>query len=435
MRRSLLTVSVLLAALAPAASAATVRTEAAPVFGEAQARVLVDDPSGERNGIDIAYTYAVEDEAPGRPPGDAVVTVRDALAPLEALDGCTKEADESVRCEVRGLVAVEARLGAGMDSATVTGPRGGLSCGCVTLFGGGDADWLKTLDGGVLHGEGGDDLLEGEEAAAEGTHGSRGLQDEWLEGGEGNDRLRGGPGMDLLAGGTGDDVLAGGPGDDSLSGGPGVGAPPPGPSAGDDRLDGGDGNDFLSDGDVAAPDWQPGPDVLVGGRGDDRVGSYSMRTAPLHIDLSSRGGDGARGEGDDLVNVEAVMGGRGDDTIVGDGDANQLAGGRGDNRLRGRGGDDVLTSAAGRTRLDGDRGDDVLEASRRSLGPVSCGPGRDFVRQRRTQPGQYRGPLVSASCESIGLDRTRSWALSPVPTKLSRRLLLLARTRRSGAGA
>ncbi len=61
----------------------------------------------------------------------------------------------------------------------------------------------------VLEGRGGDDLLEGSDAAGAGMT-------EWLIGGPGDDDLRGRGGDDHLAGGAGDDVLRGGDGDDVL---------------------------------------------------------------------------------------------------------------------------------------------------------------------------------------------------------------------------
>ncbi|MEU7230416.1 calcium-binding protein [Streptomyces chrestomyceticus] len=66
-----------------------------------------------------------------------------------------------------------------------------------------------TDEDNTLHGDDGDDILHGKGGA------------DVLYGGKGNDKLYGEAGNDTLWGNSGDDVLWGGPGTDKLSGGPG----------------------------------------------------------------------------------------------------------------------------------------------------------------------------------------------------------------------
>ena len=128
----------------------------------------------------------------------------------------------------------------------------------------------------------------------------------------------------------------GGPGADRLIGGP-LG----------DRLDGG-----------------PGPDVLKGrGSGFDTA-SYFSRSEDLRVTL----GDGKRNDGsgldgakrDRLAGIENVLGGSGDDLLVGDGKDNSLVGSAGNDVLRGRGGGDDLHGGDGRDRAVGARGPDFF---------------------------------------------------------------------------
>jgi len=101
---------------------------------------------------------------------------------------------------------------------------------------------------------------------------------------------RDGIGVDIYAGG-GDDTVYAGAGDDLLVGG-----------AGGDYLDGGTGNDTAS-----------------------YVGSTEDITASLVTGLGS-GGDA---EGDEYVSIENLTGGDGNDTLIGDSNANILTGGLG----------------------------------------------------------------------------------------------------------
>jgi hypothetical protein len=436
MRRTLI-LSCLAIALAaqPAAAATTVSVvDAYPdtlLQSGFQPEVLISDQTGDVNALSVSYTYATNGQ-PSPPPGDAVVTVRDDSADLEAGEGCEPAGSKRVRCTVEGILAIRALLGGGADTAGVEGPDGGISCTCVRLLGGDGNDRLTSQDGAGLEGDAGDDVLSGLPSTATTTaNGFPGPSDDGLSGGDGNDVLDGGIGDDHLAGGAGDDVLRGGAGGDNL-----FGAEPaddPNPPAGRDDLHGGSGRDVLDDGDDHS--GPIGPDKVVGGRGFDTVDSYLGRTAGVSVNLSRPGGDGQAGEGDSVVNVETVYGGTGNDTLVGDGDANQLFGGDGSNRIRGRGGDDYLDGdSTARNALSGDRGDDHISVQVWTTGPVNCGRGHDIVFQSvrgedapREPSENDPGVAVAANCESIRLSGGYRFGLDPVPGPVSGRLLTFDR--------
>ena len=255
-----------------------------------------------------------------------------------------------------------------------------------------------------------------------------------LDGGAGNDGLTGGAGNDTLIGGAGDDIMAGDAGIDTVSyagtnstatvgGTPGVtgvnvnlslttaqntlnagldtltgienaigsvfndtlsgGADNVNTSnlldggAGNDSLLGGGGNDTLIGG--------LGNDTLNGGAGTDTV-SYAGTTGSVVVNLSggtlgtalgnvaanrSAGAAGA----DVLSNFENVIGGDGNDTLVGSSGTaaannNLLDGGAGDDSIDGGTGNDTLAGGDGNDTLIGGGGNDQL----------SGGAGNDLLR-------------------------------------------------------
>jgi len=165
-------------------------------------------------------------------------------------------------------------------------------------------------------------------------------------------------------------------------------------------ADGGRGNDVLwgsSTGDVL--DAGPGTDIVYalkgqdvirdsgGGRGDVLSGGTSPREAGDTLDLSDRRGNlridlasgvaGRPGENDRITGVENVVGGMGDDVILGDGnrnvfeerlyDASPEGQSRdyprrptGHDRVDGRGGNDLVQSLDGRDIVYGGQGRDRL---------------------------------------------------------------------------
>lgn len=137
--------------------------------------------------------------------------------------------------------------------------------------------------------------------------------------GDGTDLLYGAPGDDLLIGGGGHDALAGRGGEDTLDG-----------SEGDDHLIGGGGGDLLRGG--AGRDFARYDDAPVG------VSASLDDSTPL---------TGAAA-GDVYESIENLVGSvRGDDTLSGNAEGNELHGLAGDDRLDGRGGGDTLLGGAG----------------------------------------------------------------------------------------
>ena len=102
------------------------------------------------------------------------------------------------------------------------------------------------------------------------------------------------------------------------------------------------------------PAGGPGSDFISGGDGDGDYVHYTAVTAPLRVTLGDGlANDGAANEHDNAQpDLEVVVGGAGDDRLVGHDGANELWG---------RGGDDVLVGGASDDRLEGESGDDRLE--------------------------------------------------------------------------
>jgi hypothetical protein len=71
----------------------------------------------------------------------------------------------------------------------------------------------------------------------------------------------------------------------------------------------------------------------------------------------------ARGQGSDtLRHIQNVVGGRFNDTLIGDDRSNGLEGAAGDDELIGRGGGDFLVGGKGKDTIDGGAGNDVCSS-------------------------------------------------------------------------
>jgi Ca2+-binding RTX toxin-like protein len=185
--------------------------------------------------------------------------------------------------------------------------------------------------------------------------------------------------------GGGGDVLTGSNGRDALNGG-----------GGDDEIDGRAGTDYLNGG--------PGADVLDGGNGPlDKV-YYTERTEDVHVSSDGVADDGAVGEGDNVLNVEDILTGSGNDTIVEYSVNGAVSGNAGNDTisvapgaygtLLGGSGDDHLDAGSSFSRLQGGTGNDAL-ASRNGLGNVdTCGAGTDTVKADTNDQ-------VAADCEHV----------------------------------
>jgi Ca2+-binding RTX toxin-like protein len=262
------------------------------------------------------------------------------------------------------------------------------------VFGGAGNDRLYGEDGNdTLMGEDGDDLIGG------------GAGDDILIAGNGSDSLDGQAGNDTLDGGSGDDRLAGGAGDDVILAG-----------AGDDAVLGGDGNDVLSDG--------AGRDTVDGGAGDDYLiaaadaaddsydgGSerdtldYSATAHGVSVNLATGSAEGAEIGHDSIANIEAVIGGNGDDTLTGSAGDDALAGGQGNDLISDGAGRDIVTAGAGDDTVvaaadgdddcyDGGDGEDTLDYSTATVSiTIDLGSG--------TAQGSDIGRDLIASFENI----------------------------------
>jgi Ca2+-binding RTX toxin-like protein len=144
-----------------------------------------------------------------------------------------------------------------------------------------------------------------------------------VRGGSGNDTIFGDGGKNELRGNLGDDDITGGDGDDTLVGGPG-----------NDDLYGDTGDDTLEGGD--------GDDTLAGGIGIDTA-DYSGIKANLILDLFEAKFVGAGT--DTLKDIENLIGGDGNDWIVGDGANNRLDGKSGFDTIIGGWGNDTIVGA------------------------------------------------------------------------------------------
>ncbi len=180
----------------------------------------------------------------------------------------------------------------------------------------------------------------------------------------------GGSGDDAIVGNVGANVLRGNAGADRLDG-----------MGGDDTLFGGDGRDTLSDGagadslfveaddDVVVAAADAAADDFDGGAGvDDLI--YSAASSNLIIDLRLGTASGTDVGNDRVAGFERVVGGSGNDRMIGDaptrllggGTGNDtLLGGMGNNALWGGAGNDNLRGFAGFDWLNGGVGDDRLE--------------------------------------------------------------------------
>jgi Ca2+-binding RTX toxin-like protein len=225
-----------------------------------------------------------------------------------------------------GRIVVHAQAG---DDDVQSGPNIGVP---VALYGDSGQDHLRNgdfMDGG----EGHDKIDQG--AGRSTIYGGlgddeihAGANGDWIDAGPGDDKLYGGSGHDTLFAGDGDDEVYGGSGDDWIEGG-----------EGHDRIDAGSGHDRVMAGD--------GDDFVDGGSDDD------------WIDLGA-GNDTARaGSGQDLV-----RGGEGRDSLDGESGDDILLGGDGDDLLQGGGGRDVLWGGYGGDRVVGEGDDDILVAGR-----------------------------------------------------------------------
>jgi Ca2+-binding RTX toxin-like protein len=193
--------------------------------------------------------------------------------------------------------------------------------------------------------------------------------DDVIAGLGGHDLIYGGGGNDLICGGYGNDQLVGDDGNDNLRG-----------EAGTDHSYGGEGNDTLGDRDpwdldcCLAHTW----DVYYGNNGSDTI-VYSDRSSQVRVTLDDVANDGQANEGDNVhSSIENIIGGWGDDVLMGSARDNYISGGSdGGDRLYGEAGNDVIVDRNTLPQTDrvfGGDGTDNLDVSQ-SWGPTYIGGG------------------------------------------------------------
>jgi Ca2+-binding RTX toxin-like protein len=201
-----------------------------------------------------------------------------------------------------------------------------------------------------------------------------------LDGGAGDDAILGGGGSDVLSGGDGNDALTGGAASDTLSGGAGNDTFFYTIGDGADAVDGGADADALAIAGSASNDTL---DVVFSGtalatveggtlanvesvRADLGAGNdtlnYAGTTVGVAANLATGAASGFGGAGS-LVGIENVIGGSGNDTLVGTSGANTLTGGLGNDTLDGNGGADSLAGGAGDDTYVTDGGGTLTEAT------------------------------------------------------------------------
>ncbi len=215
-------------------------------------------------------------------------------------------------------------------------------------------------------------------------------QNNILEGNSGNDFLDGKAGNDSLLGGLGDDTLKGGTGDDILNGGDGIDTADYSDVENEDLIIdltsqgektistlqgkdtfisiegaiGGQGDDILigtsgantlvgekGNDTIIGNGASSGTDYIDGGENDLGAGdlvSFTYTNKNLKVDLSFNTGSNANvaqvsGDGNLIIkNIEDLLGGFGNDTLIGNDDKNTISGGTGNDTLVGKGGNDYL---------------------------------------------------------------------------------------------
>jgi Ca2+-binding RTX toxin-like protein len=176
-----------------------------------------------------------------------------------------------------------------------------------------------------------------------------GLGNDSVVGGAGADSLYGEAGADSLLGQAGNDLIMGGNGGDTLDGG-----------ADNDLIYGGIGNDSLTGGLGTNQLWGgAGADAHIGGTGTDYARYDDANHGNLVISLAAPGSNTGAAAGDTYTGIEGLVGGLGNDTVTGDGQANILFGGGGNDFVSGGTANDTLFGEAGGDNLWGGTGADA----------------------------------------------------------------------------
>ena len=126
-----------------------------------------------------------------------------------------------------------------------------------------------------------------------------------------------------------------------------------------EEVDGGSGNDSFRGTPTAAQKFDGRGGIDTVDYGDHPLATQGVTVALADGDVVSTG-NGMAGENDQLVHIENVTGGAGNDTITGNSGANVLNGGAGNDKEYGGAGNDTVNGGDGFDSLHGDDGDDTF---------------------------------------------------------------------------
>jgi Ca2+-binding RTX toxin-like protein len=190
---------------------------------------------------------------------------------------------------------------------------------------------------------------------------------DWLDGGDGSDRLAGGWGDDTLDGGAGDDTLDGGAGNDTLTGGAGADTYVFGFGSGNDRIDA-----YRTDAALDKVRFGAGiaaSDITFAKVGNDLVVTLAQLSDTLTIINWFSGANYQVSSfelstGASVPFVVSVLGTASAEALNGTTGAERIVGLAGNDTLYGFAGNDTLVGGTGNDRLEGGQNNDVYTFGR-----------------------------------------------------------------------
>ncbi|MBN8914496.1 MAG: hypothetical protein J0I31_02735 [Rhizobiales bacterium] len=212
----------------------------------------------------------------------------------------------------------------------------------------------------------------------------------YIDGAAGNDTITGGGLADILLGGTGNDTIHAGDGDDLLEGG-----------ADDDTLYGEAGADVLQGND--------GNDILVGGAGADRLdggsgsdtASYASDTVSVTVNLQVGTSIGGGAAGDQLINIENLIGGSANDTLTGNAGDNSFKGGAGADIMDGGAGIDTLSYEGSTTAIKVALGEAGVQATSTNTVTTADDFGDKFINFENVIGGNKADTITGNSLDNV----------------------------------
>lgn len=202
--------------------------------------------------------------------------------------------------------------------------------------------------------------------------------------------VRGGPGDDVLIGSEQADILYGEGGNDDLDG-----------KGGSDTYYGGEGDDLFRAGNRTEG---AAGERFVGGGGEKDTVNYLFLTVPVIATLDGNPNDGIRTDPKDDIemDVERLIGGKGDDELYGNDLKNSIFGSEGNDKSYGLGGPDNVFDSTGLDLVSGGAGEDNVQTSegvdQETGDTAECGDGDDYATVSQ-------GDAVAADCEHVDVKK------------------------------